>query len=381
MSRRTSAMLPVPDGGRVRCEVYARKSSEEGLDAEFNSLDAQREAGEAFVASQRHEGWTLLPGRYDDGGYSGGSMDRLAFKRLLDDMASGKVDCVVICKVDRLSRSLLDFARLMDQFERQRVSFVAVTQQFNSATSMGRLVLNMLLSFAQFEREIIGERTQDKMAALRRKGKWVGGLTPLGYDRDPVNSKLVINPEEAERVRAMFRMCLDHGSLLPVVQELARRGWANKRTVTRRGTTRGGQAITRTSLRRLLTNVVYTGQIQYRDELHAGEHAAIIDAKTFREVQTQMLCHGATGGAEVRTPPKRCSRRCCGARDAEFLAPTHAPTSAIATDQSGQTRGRVSLRPQGGRVFGSQTVFVNWLRRGIPMTRRAWRLSRATAMS
>ncbi|WP_020473426.1 recombinase family protein [Zavarzinella formosa] len=324
MSRRSPAALPVPNAERVRCAIYTRKSTEEGLDAEFNSLDAQREAGEAFVASQKHEGWTILDTRYDDGGYSGGSMERPALKRLLDDMAAGRIDCVVVYKVDRLSRSLLDFARLMDQFERQRVSFVAVTQQFNSATSMGRLVLNVLLSFAQFEREIIGERTRDKMAAMRRKGKWIGGLTPLGYDRDPVNSRLVINHEEAERVRAIFQLYLDHGSLLPVVEELGERGWANKRTVTRRGTTRGGQAITRTSLHRLLTNVVYIGQIQYRNELHAGEHSAIIDHETFRKVQSQMHRHGTTGGAEVRNPSKAMLQKVlrCAACDC-FMSPTH----------------------------------------------------------
>lgn len=180
----------------IRCAIYTRKSTEEGLDAEFNSLDAQREAGEAFVASQRHEGWVLSPERYDDGGFSGGSIERPALQRLLADVSANRVDCVVVYKVDRLSRSLLDFARLMDQFDRRKVSFVAVTQQFNSATSMGRLVLNVLLSFAQFEREIIGERTRDKMAAMRRKGKWSGGLPPLGYDRDSA-SKLVVNPAEA----------------------------------------------------------------------------------------------------------------------------------------------------------------------------------------
>lgn len=307
----------------IRCAIYTRKSTEEGLDAEFNSLDAQREAGEAFVASQRHEGWVVSPERYDDGGFSGGSIERPALQRLLADVAANRVDCVVVYKVDRLSRSLLDFARLMDQFDRSKVSFVAVTQQFNSATSMGRLVLNVLLSFAQFEREIIGERTRDKMAAMRRKGKWSGGLPPLGYDRDS-NSKLVVNPTEAERVRQIFDLYLEHGSLLPVVKVVEARGWTNKRTETRRGTTRGGQAITRTTLHRMLTNEVYVGKIRYRNELHHGEHEGIVDPGVFREVGLRLHRHGRTGGSEDRTPSNHLLQGVlrCTACDAS-MSPTH----------------------------------------------------------
>jgi site-specific DNA recombinase len=196
----------------VRCAVYTRKSTEEGLEQEFNSLDAQRESCEAFIRSQSHEGWTLLPDRYDDGGFTGGNMDRPALKRLMADIEAGKVDAVVVYKVDRLSRSLLDFARLMQTFEKYRVSFVSVTQQFNTATSMGRLVLNVLLSFAQFEREIISERTRDKIAATRRKGKWAGGWPILGYDVDPQGFKLNVNPAEAERVRVIFKLYLGASS-------------------------------------------------------------------------------------------------------------------------------------------------------------------------
>src|SRR5437763_15726668 len=191
----------------VRCAIYTRKSTEEGLEQEFNSLDAQRESGQAYIQSQQHEGWVCLPDRYDDGGFTGGNTERPALQRLLADIADGKVDCVVIYKIDRLSRSLLDFAKMMDLFDRQRVALVSVTQQFNSATSMGRLVLNVLLSFAQFEREIIAERTRDKIAATRRKGKWTGGYPLLGYDVDPRGGRLPVNEDEAVRVRAIFRAC------------------------------------------------------------------------------------------------------------------------------------------------------------------------------
>jgi DNA invertase Pin-like site-specific DNA recombinase len=270
----------------VRCAIYTRKSTEEGLEQEFNSLDAQREAGEAFIKSQASEGWTCLPDRYDDGGFTGGNMDRPALRRLLADIEAGKIDCVVVYKVDRLSRSLLDFARMMETFEKHHVSFVSVTQQFNTATSMGRLILNVLLSFAQFEREIISERTRDKIAATRRKGKWAGGHPILGYDVDPQGFRLVVNADEAERVRAIFKLYLQHESLLPVVQELERRGWRNKRWTTRKGHERGGKPFTKTSLYKLLTNVAYTGKVRYKDEVYDGEHAAIVEftAKLFQAI-------------------------------------------------------------------------------------------------
>jgi site-specific DNA recombinase len=284
----------------VRCAVYTRKSTEEGLEQEFNSLDAQRESAQAFIASQQHEGWVCLPDRYDDGGFTGGNMERPALKRLLADIAEGKVDCVVVYKVDRLSRSLLDFARMMGTFERHRVSFVSITQQFNSATSMGRLVLNVLLSFAQFEREIISERTRDKIAATRRKGKWSDGRPILGYDVDPRGGRLLVNEEEAACVRAIFQLYLEYQALLPVVQELARRGWVGKRWQTRQGRERGGRPFDRTSLHRLLTNVAYLGKSRYKNEVHAGEHPAIVDAQVFQKVQMLLRQNGATGGAAVR---------------------------------------------------------------------------------
>jgi site-specific DNA recombinase len=284
----------------VRCAVYTRKSTKEGLEQAFNSLDAQREAAEAYIASQQHEGWTLLPERYDDGGYTGGNMDRPALRRLLADVEAGKVDCVVIYKVDRLSRSLLDFAKMMEVFDRHRVSFVSVTQQFNTATSMGRLVLNVLLSFAKFEREIISERTKDKMAATRRKGKWAGGAPVLGYDMDPRGSRLVVNDDEAVRVRAIFALYLEYESLLPVVQEMQRRGWVNKRWITRDGRQRGGAPFTRTNLHRLLTNVAYAGRVRYQGEVYQGEHPGIVDVDVFGRVQQLLQRNARTGGAPVR---------------------------------------------------------------------------------
>src|SRR5262245_19044997 len=241
----------------VRCAIYTRKSTEEGLEQEFNSLDAQRESAEAFVRSQSAEGWTCLPDRYDDGGFTGGHMGRPALKRLLTDIDAGKVDCVVVYKVDRLSRSLLDFAKILETFDRHRVSFVAVTQQIHSGTSMGRLMLNVLLSFAQFEREIIGERTRDKITATRRKGKWAGGRPLLGYDVDPGGHRLSVNDDEAQRVRAIFALFLEHESLPAVARELERRGWANKRWRTKSGGERGGAPFTKAGLRRLLSNVLY----------------------------------------------------------------------------------------------------------------------------
>src|SRR5580692_2697856 len=206
----------------VRCAVYTRKSTEEGLDQEFNSLQAQREAAEAYIKSQRQLGWTVLPQPYDDGGFTGGNIERPALKRLLEDIEAHRVDCVMVYKVDRLSRSLLDFARLMDLFDQRSVSFVSVTQQFNTTTSLGRLTLNILLSFAQFERDIIGERTRDKMSAARRRGKWVGGTPVLGYDVE--GGRLVVNESEANQVREIFELYRRQASLEAVAEELGRRG-------------------------------------------------------------------------------------------------------------------------------------------------------------
>lgn len=282
----------------VRCAIYTRKSTEEGLEQEFNSLDAQRESGESFVQSQRHEGWQCVPERYDDGGFTGGNMDRPALKRLLADIEAGKIDCVVVYKVDRLSRSLLDFARLMETFDKHHISFVSVTQQFNTASSMGRLVLNVLLSFAQFEREMISERVRDKIAASRRKGKWSGGMPLLGYNVK--DTKLIVDETEASRVRQIFELYLEYQSLLPTVTELNRRGWTTKHWTTKKGERRGGQRFTKNSLYALLTNVTYIGQIRYKQEVHRGEQAAIVPDELFQRVQSLLLRNGHNGGRSVR---------------------------------------------------------------------------------
>lgn len=282
----------------IRCAIYTRKSTEEGLEQEFNSLDAQREAGEAYIKSQQHEGWVCLPSHYDDGGFTGANMDRPALRRLLADIETGKVDCVVVYKVDRLSRSLLDFGRIIESFERHQVSFVSVTQAFNTATSMGRLILNVLLSFAQFEREMISERTRDKIAAARRKGKWSGGMPILGYNI--AQTKLVVDEAEAHRVRQIFEMYLEHQSLLTMAKELESRGWRTKRWTTRKKTVRGGRPFDKNALYQLLTNVAYIGNIKYKDEVHTGEHQPIVDVETFGHVQSLLQRNSSSGGRAVR---------------------------------------------------------------------------------
>jgi len=300
--RRTREQTNGIDSATVRCAIYTRKSSEEGLDQEFNSLDAQRESAEAFIASQKAEGWTVVPTQYNDGGFSGGSMDRPALDRMLRDIEAGNIDCVVVYKVDRLSRSLMDFSRILETFEKHGVSFVSVTQQFNTTHSMGRLTLNILLSFAQFEREIIGERIRDKIAAQKRKGKWAGGVPVLGYDvdRSGGSPKLVINATEAARVREIFQMYIEKGSLLPVASELGRRRWVNKRRITKKGKKVGGRPFDRATLYTLLTNPVLTGKIKHKDQVYEGEHEAIIDLELFDTVQAQLRHNGRTGGVEVR---------------------------------------------------------------------------------
>ncbi|MFW6115852.1 MAG: recombinase family protein [Chloroflexota bacterium] len=284
----------------VRCAIYSRKSTEEGLEQDFNSLDAQREAAEAFILSQRSEGWAALPERYDDGGFSGGDMDRPALQRLLRDAEAGRIDCVVVYKVDRLSRSLLDFARIMGIFDQHGVSFVAVTQQFNTTTSMGRLTLNILLSFAQFEREMIAERTRDKMHAARRKGKWIGGCPPLGYDIHPDGGRLLVNDAEAGQVRRIFKLYLEQRSLGRVIQILNAWGWTTKSWTTRKGKRREGTLWTKSKLYRLLTNALYIGKIKFKGEVLQGEHEAIVDERDWGRVQEILAHNGRNGGADVR---------------------------------------------------------------------------------
>ena len=283
----------------LRCAIYTRKSTDEGLEQDYNSLDAQRDSGEAYIASQKHEGWVCLPTRYDDGGFTGGNMERPALKRLLADIDAGQVDCIVVYKVDRLSRSLIDFSKIMDVLERNKVSFVSVTQQFNTSTSMGRLMLNVLLSFAQFEREMISERTRDKMAAARRKGKWVGGRPVLGYDivSNGNGGRVSVNEEEAQQVRQIFELYLQHRSLLPTMRELNRRGWRTKQWTTKKGHVRGGKRFDKTSLYRLLTNVAYIGKVRFHEEVYEGEHAGIVSETIWHRVQDALRHNGRTGGA------------------------------------------------------------------------------------
>lgn len=284
----------------IRCAIYTRKSTEEGLNMEFNSLDAQREAAEAFILSQRHEGWVTLPEKYDDGGFTGGNMERPALKRLMADVDAGGIDAVVVYKVDRLSRSLLDFSRIMETLDRRGCSFVSVTQQFNTTHSMGRLTLNILLSFAQFEREIISERTRDKMGAARRKGKWVGGSLILGYDLDRPARKLLVNKSEARRVREIFQIYIEKISVLATATELNRRGWERKTWTGKTGKLCGGGLWNKPNLLGLLNNVAYIGKVCYRGEIHDGEHEPILDEETWESARAIMTRNVRDRGASVR---------------------------------------------------------------------------------
>ena len=269
----------------LRCVIYTRKSTEDGLNQPFNTLEAQREAAEAYILSQRHVGWTVAGDHYDDGGYTGGNLERPALQKLLGDMEAGRIDCVVVYKVDRLSRSLLDFARLMDVFERHGVSLVSVTQPLNTTVSLGRLTLNILLSFAQFEREIIAERTRDKMAAARKKGKWMGGIPVLGYDVAPGGGRLVVNNEEAERVRAVFALYLECGSVDQVLAAMKAQNRTHKRWTTKPGPAEAPKPITKANLLRLLSNILYIGQVRYAEKTYPGEQARIVEESIWREVQ------------------------------------------------------------------------------------------------
>jgi DNA invertase Pin-like site-specific DNA recombinase len=272
----------------LRCAIYTRKSSEEGLNQEFNTLEAQREASEAYVRSQLHAGWTALGARYDDGGYTGANLERPALRKLLADIQAGAIDCVLVYKIDRLSRSLLDFARLMEIFERHQVSLVSITQPLNTTASLGRLTLNILLSFAQFEREMIADRTRDKMAAARRKGKWVGGAPVLGYDIAVTGGKLVVNAEEARRVQAIFELYLQRRSLKAALAEMQALQWTTKQWRSRDGKEHPGRSFTKTSLKRLLTNVLYLGQVSYQGEVHRGEQEAIVDLAVWERTQERL---------------------------------------------------------------------------------------------
>src|SRR6476660_1886665 len=277
------------DSSRKRCAIYTRKSSEEGLEQEFNSLQAQCEACEAYIRSQRHEGWVLARTRYDDGGFSGGNIERPALQRLLADIQGGRIEIIVVYKVDRLTRSLADFARLVEIFDAQGVSFVSVTQQFNTTSSMGRLTLNVLLSFAQFEREVTGERIRDKIAASKKKGMWMGGIVPLGYDAS--ERTLVVNAAEAETVRCIFALYRELGCVRRVKEEADRLGLRTKCRTAATGTERGGKPFSRGHLYTLLSNPIYTGHIAHKGELHPGQQAALIDDDSWSTVRDQLAAN------------------------------------------------------------------------------------------
>jgi DNA invertase Pin-like site-specific DNA recombinase len=284
-----------------RCAIYTRKSTEHNLDLEFNSLDAQREACEAYIKSQAHEGWRLIPDHYDDGGLSGASLDRPALQMLLADVSAGKVTTVVVYKVDRLTRSLADFAKLVELFDQFGVSFVSITQAFNTTSSMGRLTLNVLLSFAQFEREVIGERVRDKIAASKRKGIWVGGPVPLGYRC--IDKKLVVVPEEAEAVLTVFTRYLALGSLAALIEDLDRRGIRTKANGRTDGRQRGGIRFGVGTLAYLLKNRFYIGEVAYRGEVHRGEHEPILDRDLFEAVQTKLAANAVAREVRLKGSP------------------------------------------------------------------------------
>ena len=270
----------------TRCAIYTRKSSEEGLEQDFNSLDAQRESCEAYILSQRHEGWVALPAMYDDGGISGATMERPALKRLLADIEAKNIDTVVVYKVDRLTRSLSDFAKIVDVFDRAGISFVSVTQQFNTTTSMGRLTLNMLLSFAQFEREVTGERIRDKIAASKKKGMWMGGLPAMGYDVD--DKKLVVNEPEAETIRHIYRRYVNLGSVRALKDELDQAGIVSKLRLNRYGRQTGGKPLARGALYLMLQNRIYRGEIVHKEASYPGLHDAIVDVALWNKVRCKL---------------------------------------------------------------------------------------------
>jgi site-specific DNA recombinase len=318
--------MKLPSIRPVRCAIYTRVSTEYGLDQEFNSLDAQYDAASAYIKSQAHAGWTLIRSRYDDGGYSGGSTDRPDLQRLLDDIRSRKLDVIVVYKVDRLTRSLADFAKLVELFDAHGVSFVSVTQQFNTTTSMGRLTLNVLLSFAQFEREVTSERIRDKIAASKRKGLWVGGPLPLGYHMK--DDKIAVVEDEAERVRLIFRRYLELGGVNALVRDLQARNIRTKSRLLATGATRGGVPFGRGSLFYLLRNRFYVGEVKYKDEILPGEQPAIMDRALFDAVQ-QKLTDQWTTRSTVRNASDHLLTGLLFDDAGHRMVPTHAAKAGI----------------------------------------------------
>ncbi len=314
--------------GRLRAAIHTRKSSEEGLDQPFNSLDAQREACKAFIASQKSEGWSPVRTAYDDGGWSGGTMERPALKALLADIAAGRIDIVVVYKVDRLSRSLADFARMVDLFDARSVSFVSVTQAFNTTSSMGRLTLNVLLSFAQFEREVTGERIRDKIAASKAKGMWMGGNVPLGYSNG--DRMLRINPAEAATVQHIFRRYLELGSVHALRDDLAATGYRTRQVTLSSGATRGGGPFGAGPLHHLLRNRIYLGEIVHRGTSHKGLHDPIIEHALFEAVQQRLASRSTP-----HTPHR----------------PAAAPLAGILVDALGRPMAATHARGRSGRRY------------------------------
>jgi DNA invertase Pin-like site-specific DNA recombinase len=335
--------------GTVRCAIYTRKSSEEGLEQEFNSLQAQREACEAFINSQRHEGWVCQRAAYDDGGFSGATMVRPALQQLLADITAGRVDTVVVYKIDRLTRSLADFAKIVEILDAKGASFVSVTQQFNTTTSMGRLTLNVLLSFAQFEREVIGERIRDKIAASKKKGMWMGGSQPLGYrvhDR-----KLVIVDREAEIVRIIFRRYAELGSVRLLKDEFEARGLKSKSWTSASGRRVGGKPFSRGALYLMLQNRLYRGEIVHKGQSHPGEHPPIIDQPLWDAVRAQLAANTADRNAGTRTRQPSLLAGMLFDGDGNRMTPTHATKEGkryryyisrplITSDQTDRSAGR-----------------------------------------
>ena len=313
-------------GSTIRCAIYTRKSSDEGLEQEFNSLDAQREACEAYIVSQRHAGWIALSDMYDDGGLSGGTMERPALKRLLEDIQAGKVQTVVVYKVDRLTRSLADFAKIVDIFDAHNASFVSVTQQFNTTTSMGRLTLNMLLSFAQFEREIAGERIRDKIAASKKKGMWMGGNVPLGYDVK--DRKLIVSEPEASTVRLIFRRYAELGSVSLLRAELDRLGIVSKRREGAGGRLAGGQHFSRGALYLMLQNRLYRGDIVHQGEAYPGQHEAILDPELWQIVQDKLAANRQERALAVGAEAPSLLAGLIVDADGSRMTPTHATKKA-----------------------------------------------------
>ncbi|PWS36202.1 resolvase [Falsiroseomonas bella] len=361
---------------KLRCAVYTRKSSEEGLDMEFNSLDAQREACEAFIASQRAEGWVLVPDRYDDGGVSGGTLERPALKRLVADIQEGLIDVVVVYKIDRLSRSLVDFTKLVEVFDANSVTFVSVTQSFNTTTSMGRLTLNILLSFAQFEREVIGERIRDKVAASRKRGMWMGGYVPLGYDvRD---RKLVVNDTEAALVRRIFQGFVETESCTRLVQVLRAEG----------ATTKRGRTLTKSDVYRILSNRVYLGEAVHKGTAYPGEHDAIVSQAQWDAVHAVLQVSPRVRVNRTRNTTAPLLRGLIFDSDGRAMSPSHSRGRSgqmyryyvsQAVLKGGATERPAIARLPAGEIEAAVVAQVRALLRQPEMVVGTWRAARATA--